>query len=735
MSQQSPSKGTHTPMGRAEFESHADHGWSPGTLRQWAQRAGLAFDAPAGDLYDALAARSPDGEHGERAMRLLAHVAHLGGRVRGENLRKDLLFRGLGDQRALIAALAEEVWLVTVPASGELSLDAEGALEHDRFLQHDLALLEPVLEGLSARELGSERLGAEREVADERLSSADALELDLLLLCAELTRAGMRLNKSGAPNRRSLARAADGLLNATGEAASTDRDADLDYLALVMALGQELGLLHTRTDADEVEVLEADHAAAKAFFARGNQARGESLFGALSKLKGWSEVVSGLTGAEASAEALDTQLSRTATNGADLLGARGYVLSVLRRATLTGWVDLEAIVELGTNLDRDYLPRALERAGVDTTPADYIRAMVTRALFMMGMVDLGTAADGEELVRLTARGHQLLGEADFIEIDPRAKCLITQPNLETMVFLDGAPMRALFVMSELADSVRLADRVATFALTPASVQRGYSLGHDADEVVAFLTTHGHTPPDATLTFQLKDWERQWGRLAIYADGWLLRHEDPDQLDVALDSLRHRLGGKPEVVRLTAGAAYVSASTDADVSRFLRTHSALLIDYTGTRPPCLEFVEPMVLAYKPMEADFITIETFDAISRPAPGSTAWSRKRELDLGAAGTRWPEDPLGGLTAFLEEAVVGGLPPARALQLRAALGAPERAARYDEVVALDFDTAEAAELFCAVDRGAELVIARIGPTSVLVDASQADELDDLLDELGVVT
>lgn len=54
---------------------------------------------------------------------------------------------------------------------------------------------------------------------------------------------------------------------------------------------------------------------------------------------------------------------------------------------------------------------------------------------------------------------------------------------------------------------------------------------------------------------------------------------------------------------------------------------------------------------------------------------------------------------------------------------------------VALDFDTTEAAELFCAVDRGAELVIARIGPTSVLIDASQADELDDLLDELGVVT
>ncbi len=65
MSQQSPSKGTHTPMGRAEFESHADHGWSPGTLRQWAQRAGLAFDAPAGDLYDALAARSPEGEPDE----------------------------------------------------------------------------------------------------------------------------------------------------------------------------------------------------------------------------------------------------------------------------------------------------------------------------------------------------------------------------------------------------------------------------------------------------------------------------------------------------------------------------------------------------------------------------------------------------------------------------------------------------------------------------------------------
>ncbi len=545
----------------------------------------------------------------------------------------------------------------------------------------------------------------------------------------------MRLNKSGAPNRRSLARAAEGLLNATGDAASTERDDDLDYLALVMAIGQELGLLVTRTDVDDVEVFEADHDAARAFFERDGKSRGEALFGALSKLKGWSEIVSGLTGADASAEALDTQLSRTATNGAELLGARGYVLSVLRRATLNGWVDLEAIVELGTNLDRDYLPRALERADQQISPEAYIRSMVTRTLFMMGMVDLGQAEDGEELVRLTSRGRQLLGEEDYPEIDPAAKCLITQPNLETMIFLDGAPMRSLFVMSELSEAVRLADRVATFVLTPASVQRGYSLGHDANEILEFLGRHGHTPPDETLAFQLNDWERQWGRLAIYADGWLLRHEDPDRLDVALDALRHRLGGSPEVVRLTAGAAYVSAPTGADVSRFLRTYDARLIDYAGERPACLEFVEPMVLAYRPIEADFITIETLEAISQPAAGGTAWSRRRELDLEAAGRRWPEDPLGGLTGFLEESVIGGLPPSRALQLRAALGAPERAARYDEIIALDFDSAEGLELFVAVPQAAELVIARIGTTSLLVDASQEDELDALLDELGVVT
>jgi dihydroorotase len=55
-----------------------------------------------------------------------------------------------------------------------------------------------------------------------------------------------------------------------------------------------------------------------------------------------------------------------------------------------------------------------------------------------------------------------------------------------MVFVDAAPLSLLYMLYRIGERARQADRVATFRLSAESVQRGFSLGDDADEIVDAL---------------------------------------------------------------------------------------------------------------------------------------------------------------------------------------------------------------------------------------------------------
>ena len=735
-------RGRTGPISRADIDAIFDRGYSGASLRALLKHWSLSEsdpDAFAAALEDPERARAFLEQCTEEQFVLLEALAERGGRARAENLRKELLLGGRGEHGESIRALVRRGVVIVVPGSGQAELELDALLEQQGFLQQEIALaaaLEELVEGRIARgEVGV----FHGEVTSSRVELSQALELNLLHLSVALIQNPLRLNKSGAPNRRSLAKFVEGL---TRPALSNSpdpwfelgvSDSDDDYLAFLLALAAQLKL--TRVRGHE---LVGSFDQAQKYFCASDEKRSMRRLDALKKLAGWSELVSAaLINARQSEDVIDLQLSQHADNGAALIGARGYLLSVLRRAHLDGWTPVDAVVELCMQLDRDYLPRVLSKLGThDLDIAEYVRAFISRALLWMGLVELGVADDETEVMRLSEQGEQLLGQADApVQVATPGGCMIVQPNLEAMVFLDNAAMEVLFRMYQVSDRVGLANRVATFKLSARSVQRGYSQGLDAEGAISMLNAASHAPLASATEFQLRDWERVWGKMTLWARGTLIRHEDPDRLDSLLSELLHVWRGKDvQIERITAGAVFIDIDDVTELHRIVDRNDGVWIDYLGHIPPCLEFEEPLVLAYSPMFSDIGTIDELKKISAELkPRCTPRRRVVELQAEAILERWPEETFAHVVDFLRPRAIGGLPASHELKLHALLERPPVARIRESVTVLTLESAQIMEIFCRVEEVAPMILARLGDRAIAVAHDDLPSLRELLTRVGV--
>src|SRR5690554_3001308 len=499
------------PMTADEMQSLLDRGYADASAR-FLSRA-WKVDAGAEALVAALSAPPVRPLEPSKLTSLERAVFWLiqerGGRARGENLRRDLLLRGFGESEPTLAALIAAGLLIPIPAAADHDCDIEVLLERGSFLQHDLAVTPATLANLDA---APEALAVDVPTySDVRLeptvSSLDDLELNLLHLASLIRRDPLKLNKDGTPNRRSLARSARGI-SMPGQLGEVAGDLDLhdpqqlDYLTFLAALAREIGILSP--DGDRYRT--SDSALAEHFHASDPE-RDRRMAEAIQKLRYWNEVES-VRLADLSLRGADDQhFSQRESTGEPLIGARGFVLSVLRRASVREWASVDALTELCTQLDRQYLDRTLSKMAGQCEPAQFIDAMIERTLSWSGMLQFGRTADGVRVARLSPRGARGLGLDSSGMVTPQGGCLIVQPNFEVMVFLDNAPVSVLHELYRVGERRKLSDRVATFQLAAESVQRGYSLGANATTLVKLLNSFGHTPVPEAVAFQLNDWER------------------------------------------------------------------------------------------------------------------------------------------------------------------------------------------------------------------------------------
>ena len=745
------------PIDREELELIFERGYALPSRQALANAWGVdTLDARTADLVEdameeeELALQKIENLGGTERL-ALDMIVMLGGRARGEQLRKELLLRGQGDCSEAISALIARHVLIVLSPSSHAEIDVEQVVEKQYFLKHELAISAAMCRELDgAQDMTGKLAEWSDEIRSERVELQQSLELNLLHLMARLARYPLKLNKSGVPNRRVAAKLIEGIVR-PAEAHLPEPWLELDptgqdYLAFLLGMSAQLDFTQIRHDT--VSPLPDG---VRDFFELPREVRQHRLLDAVQKLRGWNEWVS----SQADSPGLDEnivelQLSLLVENGADLIGARGYLISVIRRARLSGWVTLKSFVTLCKQLDRDYLPRIVERFSRHEASEDeverYVCAFVEHALFWTGLVKLGRGELGERLMALSEQGKAVFGqleEQDDSATEPRAQkgSLVVQPNYEIMVFLDAVTTPTLSFLYEISERIALANRVATFRLDAASLQRGYSRGRTAEEVVEELNAASIAPLASSVEFQIQDWERVWSRLVLWARGILLRHEDPDRLDDVISELRYATRDAPITMeRIAAGSVFLGVDAfDDRLQKVLARHQQVVIDYLGEIPPLLEVEGPLQLAFDPLLCDMITQRELERIATPIKdASTPKRRVVELQKHGLLERWPssspEATVKQAIDFLDARIASGLPPDQILRLRNLFGLEDRLEVRYNLVMLELDEGLADLIFSSRSLVEDLFIKRYSPTAIAVDAEQAEELLEKLAEIGVV-
>jgi hypothetical protein len=733
------------PLEPRELESLFERGYSLSSKRFIAETWGLSPESEGIDVARHINQRKVCNKRLKDISKLqritLSQVAASGGRMRGENLRRDLLLRGFGDMNDVLRELVEGSLLIPLPNPGESEMDIEGLLDLDSFLQRDLSVAVPVKEHLTeeAEKLGPEAIEAwSGEITATQRGTVTALELNLLHFASLLQQEDLRLNIDGTPNRRSLVRFGRGIIfpgesSEAAEALDLNDAVQLDYLTFLLAFCLELDFV----DKQE-QTISGQSAPVEKFFCSEPDARNRMLSSAFRGLKYWSEVESlTLTRAGGPADS-EEHFSQFQPTGEPLIGARGYVLSVLKRARLGQWTPVKAMVDLCAQLDKNYLPRALSKCDPPVAPREYIEAVLHRGLIWLGVIEFGESDDGVEMMRVTTRGAKLIG----LKLDrdpgpegpPADECLVVQPNFEVMLFLDPSPLRVVYRLYQVGQREKMSERVANFRLTAESVQRGLGMGLTADAIIDTLNESSHAPVPDTVAFQIRDWERVHQKLELFANGVLIRHPDPDKLDLLLGQLRHEQRGQEFVSRrLGPESVFLPDANPPGLERLVEQQDGVLVDYLGEIPPALYFVDMLEVMVDPLETDFVTLSELDKIGTQLEDSTPRSRFYKLEVGKIARRWSTDTLENIYAFLDPRTDGGLPPAQALRLRSRLHKPLEVTMSSGVTVIVLENNEIADRFAEIPECEPIIERRLGDVAFSIKKGHEDELNEFLEEIGI--
>ncbi len=567
---------------------------------------------------------------------------------------------------------------------------------------------------------------SELDVYEVVSGSIDVLELNLLHLSWSFRFEPLRLNKSGAPNRRSLLRTArgvvmPGMLREIGDDVDLNDPEQIDYLSFLMALSLELGTLATEIPTE----LSTTAAPQDSFFKSADAGRTRKIHDALTRLRFWNELRSHAFWEDEHRD--EEHLSLLAPTGERLIGARGAVFSVLRRRAPEDWTSVETLTEWCREQHDDYLDRALT---ADVATQGFVHAVVRRALSWSGLADIGMV-EGEPVFRLTVRGRTVFGLAVNLDGGPVHKGLVVQPNLEVTAMLDATPIGVLHELYRIAERRTLADRVATFTLSGRTVQRGYAAGGTAKQVLAILNERGVTPVPDAIEFQLNDWERMHRRVTVFADGILFRHPDPDKLDLSVGQLHHE-NPDVEFVRLGPSTTFAASAELAGLRRLFEREGGLEVDVLGDVPPCIAFTDSLEVQTNPLECDVITAFELAKIAESL-SVTRTAQIWRLDPDKVRKRWPEEPFDHIIEFLEPRTIGGLPPVQYLKLRSVLDQPTRASVRRDVTVLTIDSVADARRLAEAPEVAPFIIGRLGDRTFAIDPESEMELLDVLHEIGI--
>ncbi len=205
--------------------------------------------------------------------------------------------------------------------------------------------------------------------------------------------------------------------------------------------------------------------------------------------------------------------------------------------------------------------------------------------YSLRLVQATKAADGGWLIRLSPLGRWMMGLSEHPPAAARFKqTLLVQPNLEMLAYRQGLTPELIASLSKIATWKGLGP-ACTLQLDPHSVYRALEMGESLTSIVQLLERHGIKAVPTAVLDSLKTWSNKRERISIYSAGAIFEFASPVEMNEAI------VRGLP-AVRLTDRLAIVASEKDIEYKHFRLTGTR---DYTLPPEKCVD-----------IEADGVTL---------------------------------------------------------------------------------------------------------------------------------
>lgn len=706
------------------------------TLPRLARGAGLDESEP-GRALEALSTLYGDKSGRARvvaglpleARELLAFIDGIGRRLRGERLKKRWFLHGYTDFDARIEPLVEAGLVIVGNVGAREPVALETALEQG--LLQQWIQVTPGFEHLAGDPPPA--LEVVEQFDDETTLEVHVrtgvLEYNLLAAARFAEGHRIRLNRDGSPHRSDLKAMAPRIIDRHGGGSEHLIDPNSvegwDLLVFLLSIGDALGMIERREESLRARPQGFE------YFRRPLHDRLHSLTRALESQRAWSEVHAAVwqaTGEPPITGQGDGGFLAEGGPGSGLGGARGSILSALRRLAPHDWFNVEDTVVTIGKLETQYLATVLPTAADEVGIHAFVRAFLTQTMVHVGAIERGRGGDGTTRARLTPIGRAMLGIGEAPPEPTGHGALVVQPTYEVTCYLDHAPLRLLHDLSRFAETMHTSERIVSYRLSGESVQWGYARGYTADAIEHILSSSSARTIPSSVSFALQDWERLHRRVTVLIAGEIVAAGEKVDPEMIQSGVQFAINVEQDIEIIDFVHTFVVAGHKEALDRALNAHKPRIIDYNGPIQPSLFWIDEQTLR-APMGATDLRLlarlhrfcETEDDESfRISPP------RIRTHFGM------DDGLHRLITLLREGMVGGLSAERELQLKQLLGEPARGSVQPMEVLL-LASADDGDRVARVTGLKDFIAQRLGPRAFQVVPGTLARLTAVLRDLGV--
>jgi hypothetical protein len=370
-----------------------------------------------------------------------------------------------------------------------------------------------------------------------------------------------------------------------------------------------------------------------------------------------------------------------------------------------------------------------------------LTAALLGAGYVLGLVRSGIETpSGKKVVQLTPLGRYALAQGP--PPPPRPvfdHFLVVQPNFEIIAYREGLTPRLIGELSRFASWSRIGSALE-LKLCQESILLGLEQGQIPETMIETLARHSQKPLPGAVVEAIRHWADRRDRVSFYLAATLVEFASRADRDRALEEWEGTEPGvRPRQFTPVADRYLLAEDPQAIPAERIRTSGAR--DYRNPPEPCVAVAEDGVtLTLDPDRSDLLIDSELSRLAdeqplpyRPRGGLSAppprcfrvspASLSRALELGMSHTE--------LVEWFLRRTGKPLPPAIALLLAASSPKTQFTLRPRLVL-----TAPCAELLDGLlqhPATRELLGERLGPTAVIVPASCAQALGDVLGDLGL--